>query len=53
MGLRDEIKYFLNNFNSKDFEIIGEILSWNDEKKLAFMMAKRIIEDDIDENDKT
>lgn len=36
------IQEFLNQMSVKDFEIIGEILCWNDNKKIGFMLAKNI-----------
>lgn len=45
MMIKDHVEYFLNNMNADDFRIIGEILAWDNEKKLGFMAAKRIFED--------
>ncbi len=51
MSITKNINYFLDVMGPDDFILIGEILAWDDEKKLAFMMAKRIYEEEeIQEN---
>lgn len=37
------------NLTKEECETISEIISWSDEKKLAFKIAKSIFEEDEDE----
>lgn len=43
-SLESHIEYFLTCFSKDDFEIVSEILCWDESKKFGFMAAKRIFE---------
>lgn len=40
--IKDHIEYFLNNMGPQDYEIISEALSWDNDKKVAFGIARKI-----------
>jgi len=48
-SIPDHIKYFINDvfpsITKQEADLIETVLKWDDEKRMAFMMAKRIFEE--------
>jgi hypothetical protein len=42
--------YYLTQLTKEDADFIEHVLKWDDEQRQAFMLAKRIFEDDLGAN---
>lgn len=53
--MKDLIKKFMHDFTQmteEEADFVESILKWDDEKRAAYILAKRMFEDDLEETDK-
>lgn len=49
--LIDKNLRYLSELTKEESDFISNILSWDDEQKIAFSLAKRIFEEDSDDDE--
>lgn len=54
MNIKEKIEFFLKQMHTmtkQDSDFIQQVINWDEEKKSAFIFAKRIFEEDIEKHE--